>query len=283
MTEKRVPYEAGAIPTTLGEVLRAICQPFEEHECGWRILTRNGPGENWVWVRYPIGEFMKRRLGMCCSGGFGISYEERTGEDCVFAKATLLIYDPARPTEHRMVVEGLGEHVLQRGEKLTDADVCKSARTYALKDACLECGMGVGEGKRVYTIPYTNPDGAKTDKNGVPLEAYKNNGMGGRHRKARKTPADGATAASALINATAVKVWLGARVDQVDATHLGKDALARHTAALAKTLEDMLFDPQKVIAAAWGEGDYNIQQIIALQNLTGRRQCKQEIQHLLDG
>lgn len=305
MSETGPTYEAKAIPKTLGEVLRALCAPFLEEQCGWRVLSWSGPGDNWVWVRYPYGDYMKLRLAQSASGGYSISYEDTPLEDRLSSKVTLVIYDPERPTEHKMTLVGMGEKKpeAKKKEKVTDADVIKAAHTYALKDALEQAGMGVGVGKRLYTLPYTSPDGEKTDKYGIPLAEYENGTMAGKNhkqangasqspavgekKKANSKPAESKTpqpqSNSALINITAVRAWLASRVENIDATHLGKDSYAKHQGALTVALKQMGLTFNEVMAAAWGEGEYTIEQIITLQQLEHRTDGKEAIQHLLDG
>lgn len=269
MEQKKATYEANVIPKTLGEVLRALCEPFSDEECGWRILSRRGPEDNWIWVRYPIGEFMKRRVALCCSGGYSVSYAHITIGDRPVVEATITIHDPQRPTEHRMTLEGIRE--------INSDDDLLAARTYAFKDACEQAGMGVGEGARLYTLPYVNPDGEKTDKNGIPLSEYENGSMRGPRRPSSQSNTD-----TALTDAGSVRTWLTASAEQVDLTHLSEDAYAKHAKALAKTLEKMGFDSKQVMDAAWGDGERTVQQVIAVQGLIARKASKQILQHLVN-
>lgn len=275
--------EAQSLPQTLGEVLRALCAPFPEEQCGWRILSWYGPGDNWVWVRYPYGAHMKLRLAESASGGYDISYEDTPLEDRLRSKATLVIYDPERPTEHKMTLVGVGEKELEakKKEKVTDANVVKASHTYSLKDALEQAGMGVGVGKRVYTPPYTNPDGEMTDKYGIPISEYENGSMVSKRRKANNAEPQ-PPANSALINDTVVKAWLAHRLEQIDTSHLGGDAYGKHVGALTATLKKMGFDFDAVVAAAWDNSKPTLEEIITLQNLAARTHSQEEIQHLLD-
>jgi hypothetical protein len=279
--QAKLGWEPDEIPQTLGEVLRALCKPFLEEECGWRILSRKGEDGTWLWVRYPIGEFMKRRLAMYCSGGYSTDFfKEEVVNGTLQVDVKLTIFDPQRPTEHCMTVQGLGETELEKDEDgqktLVTGDVRKAARTYAIKDAAELLGMGVGEGARAYTNSYTNPDGERTDKWGIPLREYQNGHMTGGRKSGNGKPI-----LSALSDAGAVQSWLKVKAEMVDTTHLGEDAYKKNSKALAATLEEMGVDPKAVMAAAWGKGPYKAQQVIATQQLARRTHAKDEIQRLL--
>lgn len=267
--ETNPTYEASTLPKTLGEVLRALSAPFPEEQCAWRILTRNGPDGNWVWVKYPVGEFMKLRLARSCSGGYNIIYEEGIMDERKVIEAalviydperTLVIYDPERTTEHHMTLTGIRE--LSPNEDLL------AARTYALKDACEQAGMGVGAGERAYTPPYRNPDGEQTDKNGVPISEYHNGNMTGQRQDS----------GGVLTTAEAVKAWLTSVANKADAAA----HRATHVKALAQALEDLEFNPRAVMIAAWGEPPPTTQQVIATRQLASRTNAKEEIQLLLE-
>lgn len=278
MTEEKESYQTEAIPTTLGEVLRALCAPFPEDHCGWRILTRRGPGDNWVWVKYPIGDFMKRRLAMSCSAGYDIDFMEDVEDGVAIARCTLVIYNPEQPTEHCMVVPGIGECELDNGR--ATADVWKTAQTYSLKDALEKVGVGVGAGGRMYTIPYRNPDGEQTDWNGIPLEAYNGKGMGG----GKRDPGPGRRPPTILTDAGTVRTWLTAKAQSIDTSQVKPDAFDTHAAHLATELGKLGYNYDAVLAGAWGDDgeETTIQQVIALQQLARRTDAKEALQHLLE-
>lgn len=118
---------------------------------------------------------------------------------------------------------------------------------------------------------------------GLALDVYGGNGPEVKREKGPRKTSSKKQSNSVLTDVATVRAWLEARVEQIDTTHLKTDKAAqdKRIGLLTATLKGLGFEFEKVMAAAWGDEPYSVEQIITLQNLAGRTDGKEAIQHLL--